>query len=126
MRSSGVRQIEMPLDPVEPLLHSVKTTVLHRDLRLEVGKLRLQMRQVYFHARHPNFEIADLPAHLLAQCIHRRLQTLLSALQSFHCAPQNMELLDNEIGSFIEHEFNLVLFARELHPVQRASAPEMI
>src|SRR5215204_128821 len=126
MRSSGVRQIEMPLDPVEPLLHSVKAAVLHRDLRLEVRKWRLQMSQIHFQARHPHFEITELPAHLLAPCIHRRLQTFLSALQSFHSAPQNMELLHNEIGSFIDHEFNLVLFAPELHPVHSASAPEMI
>src|SRR5215207_2838238 len=116
---SRVRQIEMPLNAIEPLLHSVKATVLHRDLRLEVGELRLQMSQIHLKTRHANFEVGNLPAHLFAPSVQCRLQTLLPTAE-------DMELLHNEIGGFIDHGTKLVLFGREIHAGYSASAPEMI
>jgi len=113
-----VGQIEPPLDAVKPIIdarHSVlnashsildssesfldaiDAAVLGCDLRHYVRHLRHYVRQRRFKPAHASFDVRNVGAHLL-----------LSALESFLSAPENMELLHNEIRNFIHHEDTLL------------------
>jgi hypothetical protein len=116
-------QIKMPLDAIEPLLHAIesllhaiKAPILHRDLRLEMRKLRLQVRRIHLKAGHANLEVGNI-----------RVQRLHSGGEGFLPTPEDVQLLHDQVGCFVDHELTLGGFDHQSHnAAHTASAPEMI
>jgi hypothetical protein len=91
----------MSLDAIESLLHAVEAAALHRYLCLKMRKLRLQVSQIHFQTRHSNFEVRDIGAHFL-----------LTTQEQVLPASQDLELLHDQIGSFVGHKVILAPFSR--------------
>jgi hypothetical protein len=104
-----------PFDAAHASVYPVHSRVLNYDLRVQMGHVHLK-------ARHSDLKLRDIGSKLRNVGSH----LLLPTLKCFHSAPQNMELLHDEIGGFIDHDLKLVLFACPIHPHHSASAPEMI
>src|SRR4051795_1266021 len=102
----------MPLDTLEPLLHAIDPCVLDRDLRAEVHELRLHVAHAHLDAGQSYLDLTEL----LADFSELRANLILPTLQSFHRAPQNLQLLHDEIGGFIDHGFNLWESGLPRHP----------
>src|SRR5262245_7757549 len=97
-------QIEVPLDAVEPILdaahaliYTIEPAALNCDLRLHMPHLGHDVTKRGFKPSDSSLEVRDVGAHLV-----------LPALEGFHSASQERELLHHEVGGFVGHKLNLV------------------
>jgi hypothetical protein len=143
---SIVHTIESPFDVIEPVFNVIEPRIDTAEPGFDAihaffdtvnpaalnCNLRLQLGQVHLKARYANLEVGHVNAH----CPDRPLQLLLAAPELLLAAPQDLELLHDEFGGFVNHGINLTASVPQCYSQSHdslnakadhiASAPEMI